>query len=403
MAIQTAIQTLRTVTFILQRNKDKIPAFESWYGNWQAKLRGDPLTRWMVDARNKIEKQGDLEIHSFIRADLIASHMSEEVQRVEAPARLFDDPLAIVKGLPAGDLRDHMVKHGTLRIQRRWVENTLPDYELLDATAIAYGRIALIVHDAHRQMGLDAPTSMNVRTGHQYGEGTREGRLPCMIGHADTRSLNIALSDGTPVRFERVERRFDEINATKIVQRYGDIHQGMLGPENADEEQILTSLFSVARKVFEKDGYHQSMYFLFANGKLVHFFGIQPENQAEKYLLMKTVADEVTIHGADAVISLGEVLRAPVDPSKPFLRPEESPKREEALFATLITKHGTPITLFARIHRDGENVTLGETDIIRNHAVFVFSSIYEAWRRPIPEEWKRQMKDLTKRRKSVEI
>ena len=357
----------------------------------------------MVDARNKIEKQGDLEIHSFVRAELIASHLSEEILRVEAPAHLFDDSLAIMKDLPAGELRDHVVKHGTLRIQRRWVENTLPDHELLDATAIAYGRIALLVHDAHRQMGLNVPTSTNVRTGHQYGAATRVGRLPCMIGHADTRSLNISLSDGSFLTVECAEKRFNEIDATKITQRYGDIHKGMLGPENADEEQILASLFAVARSVFEKDGYHQSMYFLFANGKLVHLFEVRPENQAEKYLLMKTVTDEVTIHGADAVISLGEMWRAPMDPSKPFLRPEDLPNREEALFSTLITKQGVPITLSARIHRDGENVTLGETDIIRNHPVFIFSSIYEAWGRPIPGEWKRKMEDLTKGGRLVEV
>src|SRR6476620_4755237 len=63
VAIQTAIQTLRTVTFILQSNKRLIPDFEAWYSPWQDRMKADPLLRWMVDARNKIEKQGDLEAH----------------------------------------------------------------------------------------------------------------------------------------------------------------------------------------------------------------------------------------------------------------------------------------------------------------------------------------------------
>src|SRR6202023_28945 len=70
IAIQSAIQTLRTVPFILQKHKSQIPDFEKWYGAWQERLQADPLMRWMRDARNKIEKEGDLEAHSFIHAEI---------------------------------------------------------------------------------------------------------------------------------------------------------------------------------------------------------------------------------------------------------------------------------------------------------------------------------------------
>jgi hypothetical protein len=45
IAIQTAIQTLRTVTFILQSNKRQIPDFETWYETWRQRLAADPLMR----------------------------------------------------------------------------------------------------------------------------------------------------------------------------------------------------------------------------------------------------------------------------------------------------------------------------------------------------------------------
>ena len=76
VAIQTAIKTLRTVTFIIQSNKHLIPEFDHWYGPWREKLKSDALMRWMVDARNKIEKQGDLEAHSFVRAEIVASYLN---------------------------------------------------------------------------------------------------------------------------------------------------------------------------------------------------------------------------------------------------------------------------------------------------------------------------------------
>ena len=67
VAIQSAIQTARTVSFILQNNKHAFPDFDAWYSPWQERFRADPLMCWMVEARNKIEKRGDLETYSVIR------------------------------------------------------------------------------------------------------------------------------------------------------------------------------------------------------------------------------------------------------------------------------------------------------------------------------------------------
>ena len=158
LAAQNAIQTLRSVTFILQNHKRIIPDFDAWYEPWQERMRADPLMRWMVEARNKIEKQGDLEAQSFVRADIVASYL-DEGPSVEVPANLFDDPSVLLRQISKQELQKQIMPHGTLRIKRRWVENTLPDYELLDALAIAYGNLAELVHDAHRQMGLPVPTT----------------------------------------------------------------------------------------------------------------------------------------------------------------------------------------------------------------------------------------------------
>lgn len=117
------------------------PDFDVWYEGWRKRLRADPLMRWMVDARNKIEKEGDLQAHSFVRAEIIASYL-DAGPRIDLSARLFEAPLRLLKSIPDTGVGEHICKHGTLRIQRRWVENTLPHYELLDAVAIAYGRLS---------------------------------------------------------------------------------------------------------------------------------------------------------------------------------------------------------------------------------------------------------------------
>jgi hypothetical protein len=63
--INQFLQTSRTVTFIIQKNKADVPAFDQWY---QAQVltswAGDSVMTWAKDARNVIEKEGDLEMHS---------------------------------------------------------------------------------------------------------------------------------------------------------------------------------------------------------------------------------------------------------------------------------------------------------------------------------------------------
>jgi hypothetical protein len=123
-------------------------------------------------------------------------------------------------------------------------------------------------------------------------------------------------------------------------------------------------------------------------------FVIRPGNQAQKYLLMRRVAHEVTKHGADAVIRLGEVWTAPADSLKPYQHAADSPVREEALVATLVMKRGDPVDFTAAIHREADGLDLGETEVLRSPGLFSFAPVYEAWGRPIPKEWVEMMKQL---------
>ena len=41
LKLNNCIQTLRTVTFILQKNRSVFSEFDSWYKQWQDKMRND--------------------------------------------------------------------------------------------------------------------------------------------------------------------------------------------------------------------------------------------------------------------------------------------------------------------------------------------------------------------------
>jgi len=390
VAIQTAIQTLRTVTFIVQSNKRLFSNFDPWYESWQDRLRADPLMRWMVDARNKIEKQGDLEAHSFVRAEIVASYY-EEGPRMEVPAELFQSPAELIRNIPTEALKEHVFKDGILRIQRRWVENSLPDYELLDAVGIAYGRVAELVADAHRELGLEPPSTMVGDIDRTQGGESRGGRLPCMIGHGDARSHNVWLATGQAMEFKQETVEFDREHAERAAGKYGLDPKEMFPSTDPAPEATLNDLFATGRKMFAVDGYHDTIAFLLNGARPVFMMSLAVQEHGEKYLVMRMLANEVIKYGADGVIIISEVWSAPYDPSKPYRRAADAPEKNEFLSAILATKTGDPVQLRALIKRAGNDVALGETDTLRNQAQIAFAPIYAAWGREIPDAWIKAM------------
>lgn len=294
--------------------------------------------------------------------------------------------MALVKSIRTADFREHVRKNGILRIRRRWIENSLPDYELLDAVAVAYGQLAELVHDAHRQMGLNSPVSTQVTTGRTYPEGDRQGRLPCMIGHEEARTLDVWLATGEPLVFKTVERKVDMKNAPALKERYGVDFSEMYAESELAEDHART-LFATARKMFEKDGHHITVAFLLRDGKPLTIEELRPEEHGHKYLMMRNLAHEVHRLGADAVILISESWSAPADPVKPYMRAAESPHRREFLTATIVSKAGEPLYLAAEIQREKTKVSLSETHEHIGGAHYAFAPFYEVWGKKIPAMW----------------
>lgn len=389
LAIQAAIQTARQVSFVLQKNKGLIPNFDKWYEDWQAKLAAVPLMKWMVEARNRIEKQGDLEGHSYVRAEIVASHLNEG-PIIQVPAKLTDAPLALVKSIPNSMLGEHIKKDGILRIRRRWIENTLPDVELLDAVASAYGQLAQLVHSAHKQIGSIGTVTTNVETGQQFPQVDRDGRLPCMIGHEDARTLDVWLATGEPLEFEEVQKKLDraEIMAEgpKLEKRYG-VNPAKMYADSGNAHDHARSLFHAARKMFDKDGYHITIAILLRGGLPIEVRELRPMEHGHKFVMMRNLAQHAQKIGAEAAVLISESWSAPADPAKPYMRAVDSPARKEFLTATAVSKDGEPLMLSAEIVREGKRVQLGETQEEADGAHFAFAPLYGVWKKKIPAHW----------------
>lgn len=156
LALQNCVTTSRTVTFILQNHKHDIDGFDEWYEGYQESWRADPIMRWAVDARNKIEKQGDLEMHSQVRAKIIASYIGA-AETNWLPQALFTSPQQMLRLIPRRFHIPQIIEHGSLLIERRWVHTALPDHEVLAALAHVHSALADLVNALADKEGIDAP------------------------------------------------------------------------------------------------------------------------------------------------------------------------------------------------------------------------------------------------------
>jgi hypothetical protein len=332
--------------------------------------------------------EGDLESHSFVRAEILASYL-DDGPRIDVPAHLFEGPEKLLRSIPDTALGQHILRNGTLRIQRRWVENTLPDYELLNAVAIAYGNLSELVHDAHHQIGLDPPQTIHGDAGDMYDLPSMGWRFPCMIGHEAPRTLMISIANGAGIKFEtkNVPIQIDETTVGALMERYGGNPFEAMRRDYKTDTDLAAGYFALARDVFLRDGFHRSFMFLLRDRKPVKIIDATAENVQQKYLMMRHLANLVTTSGADTAILIGEVWLARADHLKPYERPAESPNRTEALVLHLVSKSGEPLDFFAEICRDGEEMSLGDTEVSESMAAFQFLPFYQAWARPVPQAW----------------
>lgn len=149
--LNACIQAARSVTFVLQKEHSHSDGFDAWYGAWRARMRADPLMKWLVDARNEIEKEGDLESHSTALVSLVVGAQEVELTRLEVDP--MASPQEVASAVRVDELDESVREDAVLVVERRWTVNELPDEELLDVLGHCYGVLATVVREAHERLG----------------------------------------------------------------------------------------------------------------------------------------------------------------------------------------------------------------------------------------------------------
>ena len=158
--------------------------------------------RWAAKARNKIEKQGDLETQSQMRAELIAAYLANPVTDWTTMGINWSTD-QIRRSIPAKLLSQHVIDNGVLSIERRWVDSELPETEVLDALAHIYGQLALLIVSLHDHLGVLIPKHHPDLGEHLLQDLREDGRLPSMERPLEERAVYIKVKDGSILGYRR--------------------------------------------------------------------------------------------------------------------------------------------------------------------------------------------------------
>jgi hypothetical protein len=381
-ALNSAIQALRNVTFLLQAAKSKVPSFDSWYRREQEVMRADRVLRWVVEARNTVVKEADLSTHSWLRVKVVGGYHDEaravrldqdvwnelltgDAQRVSETVispPVATSPIDVLKSLDQLDLPLRVRKDSTLLLERRWVVDEMPDDELLTLMAHAYGRLRGVLSRCHGLLGLEPvrvsvsviPDPSQPAKGELLSELPFGGRLPCMVSSRDRRTTRYRLLDGTEVQeFLSSEVSPDpSINSELLQATYGQMpplpSEGMSGLQTTDELKRLVSWYGqVATGILRSGQDHGWFTYYFRQGRMVGNRVHMTTDAQGKHAIASEVSRAALESEADLVLLLSEIWYSPMDKTADgaFHPPGLHPQRQEALLVYAAARSGAEASL----------------------------------------------------------
>jgi hypothetical protein len=378
--INNAITTARTVTFLIQKNKARIPDYDCLYKSFVLDVCGrDHVMKWLIDARNTIEKEGDLAIHSQLRASVMFSYL-EKGPTIDPPCEglLFASQNTLWRAWLRMAPKS-VVEDSAIVIDRRWVANTLSDYELTDALLHGFSVLRSSVDAFDAAIGEKAPVF-------EYDP------LP-NISSASRREY-IKLSSGKVFSFrrERIPRTVER--QAHLKKQVDDLFTDKSSAAYADASlplrTRLQSFALMASKIFNRDGHHDTMYFQTdGNGRITASTGVFFADRIEKYIFWHAMADQAKLDpDFQGVFFIGEMWYRSAPIGRSVVAISDMPIIGEAIALTGATAKGEYEEIHVPITRNGDAATAdfnGAVDHNEGFPNFLYP-LWAAWGLKHPEK-----------------
>jgi hypothetical protein len=382
--LNACIQALRSTTWVLQKQKGRFKAFDEWYSKWQLIMKNDAILKWLVDARNRIVKEGDLSTQSLANISLIKSY--SDPPNIALTVNPLLPTLEIAQLFLATKPANLDYRNGFIRVERRWVANDLPDFELLEGLARAYRAIAILVNDAHGQLS-EIPIQ-----GHILADATIKDNpllnsgttvLDYLAEDSEYRAVCVRIDTGDIMKLRIRDVKIDPKADNYILTHYGfDPNKDKLC-QSTDKSLhgMAKFFFECGKRMLEVDGYHLPFVFLFLPNGAMRLCGLKINDITDKYRIWRAIAEEVRRKGATSVIVISESWVAPYDRNNPTSA-SDSPNRSEALSLNASSASGEEYSLACKFRRVDGKIVFDEDEEDTYQALYL-EPVKKVWREQI--------------------
>lgn len=293
MNLNQFLQTARTITFIIQKNKNDIPNFTNWYDDAVIKTwKNDDLMHWAKNSRNKIEKEGDLELYSKLTTTLFFVYDEKHDIHLECGRNeLINFNVKKLIRLAQKKLPTGFIDSASIKIERRWVTSELPEWELLNAVIYIYGKIhtCCVSLSQHLNSNFDdsIPSPSQFTSSRINTVKTNYVKLSDLhLSSIKISTLNINHEIKPPEDFINIFRGTEKPNSLKnLVDFHGEL----------------------AKSLFNSSGYHITVIFFYDDDfNLIHTLSTKFNDQADKIIFWRQVAELIPQFNIHRIIFVSE-------------------------------------------------------------------------------------------------
>lgn len=370
--LNSAIQELRNVTFALQSAlRGKVEGFDQWYKPWMEALKADPVCKWASDARTTITKIGDLDSlstltvwHLFTYDDVTAFRdlkLNRKARTAHIRKSILNNSEIAAMETQSGHTMPQAQAFG---IERRWIVEELPEWELLDALSHCYTFLAKLVIDCE----LDLIRTSRDLLPYEYPETLiSEIHSPECMRAKETDRLDVISPQTGHASIAQTKRIEADPNiGPELEKRYGPLKP--ITRNVSSPLDLVDELLQHAKRVLVADGSHMRFYQLFRGGSAVYGEVVELGNRTDKYLHSLRLAEMAAKYRADGFLEIAEgwVGSVAEAESHPAVEISEQPNREESLSVTAFTRTEGPLTKWVIFRRTAFGIAFYEeqTDFV---------------------------------------
>jgi len=292
------LQTARTVTFIIQKNKSYIKDFDIWYKKNVIDLWAqDEVMQWAKNSRNIIEKQGDLEINSTLDVSLIFSYLEEDDIKLKIGRQeLLNYGVKKLVRFSQKHLPSGITDAAVVRISRNWVTKNLSNWELLHALVYVYCRH----YDTHRKLCKHLQTTLSKKLlDPAESNSIREEALnPYYLKLNDLNRYSI--------RREVIHHDSSYKPPPELMSKINEIQNNFKDINSVDS--ALSHFLEFAAITFRDAGFHISILHLFDdNWSNVDLMTTIFADHADKYIFWRSIGERVKSQRITAIVWTSEL------------------------------------------------------------------------------------------------